>query len=173
MEYIEGDTLARARRARATTSASACRAPDRRCASCSTRSPGLHAAHELARRRRRSCVDLVHRDVLAAEHPRRHRRHRAHHRLRRRARATRLVVDARRQLKGKLAYMAPEQAHGRDIDRRADLFAMGIVLWEVLAGKRLFKGESEAGDAHRVLFEPIPRLRDVAPACRRCSKRSR
>ena len=40
--------------------------------------------------------------------------------------------------------MAPEQARGGNLDRRADLFAVGIVLWEVLADKRLFKGEGEA-----------------------------
>ena len=60
--------------------------------------------------------------------------------------------------------MAPEQARGaRSIDRRADLFAMGVVLWEVLAGKRLFKAEGEAATLNRVLFEPIPRLRERAP----------
>lgn len=44
------------------------------------------------------------------------------------------------QLKGKVGYMAPEQALLGAIDRRADLFATGVVLWEALAGKRLFPG---------------------------------
>ncbi len=48
------------------------------------------------------------------------------------------------QLKGKLAYMSPEQARGRTVDRRSDLFAAGIVLWEMLVGQRLFDGENEA-----------------------------
>ncbi len=48
------------------------------------------------------------------------------------------------QIKGKLAYMAPEQRHGRAVDRRADVYAMGIVLWELLTGRRLF-GADGAG----------------------------
>src|SRR5207237_5276030 len=46
-------------------------------------------------------------------------------------------------LKGKFGYMSPEQVEGREIDHRADLFAAGIVLHEVLTGKRLFKGSSD------------------------------
>jgi serine/threonine-protein kinase len=42
------------------------------------------------------------------------------------------------QIKGKLAYMAPEQLKNEELDRRVDIFAMGIVLWELLAGQRLF-----------------------------------
>ena len=41
---------------------------------------------------------------------------------------------------GKLAYMAPEQAQGQPIDARADIFAMGVMLWEMTLGKRLFRG---------------------------------
>ena len=44
--------------------------------------------------------------------------------------------------KGKFSYMAPEQAIGDDVDRRSDIFALGIVLWELLAGERLFNGGS-------------------------------
>lgn len=46
-------------------------------------------------------------------------------------------------LKGKLRYMAPEQAHGRRLDRRADLYAFGIVLWELLVGRPLFDADNE------------------------------
>jgi serine/threonine-protein kinase len=70
--------------------------------------------------------------------------------------ASRLSTTRSGQLKGKLAYMAPEQARGGSIDRRADLFACGIVLWEALATKRLFKGDGEAETLNRVLYDPIP-----------------
>jgi tRNA A-37 threonylcarbamoyl transferase component Bud32 len=64
-------------------------------------------------------------------------------------------------LEGKAAYMAPEQARGQ-IDRRSDLFAMGVVLWEALAGRRLFQGEAIA-ILHHILHKPISRLRTVLP----------
>src|SRR6185436_1074035 len=47
-------------------------------------------------------------------------------------------------LKGKFPYMAPEQAEGKRVDKRADVFALGIVLWETLTGRYLFRGKSDA-----------------------------
>ena len=59
-------------------------------------------------------------------------------------------------LKGKLAYMAPEQARGDEVDARTDVFALGVVLWELCAGRRLFARESEAATLAAVLgSEPI------------------
>ena len=46
-------------------------------------------------------------------------------------------------LKGKYPYMSPEQASGQSIDGRSDQFALGVVMWELLTGRRLFKGESD------------------------------
>src|SRR5206468_12741989 len=48
------------------------------------------------------------------------------------------------QLKGKLSYMAPEQVSNARVDRRTDVYAAAVVLWETLAGTKLFQGASEA-----------------------------
>jgi serine/threonine protein kinase len=67
-------------------------------------------------------------------------------------------------LKGKFAYMAPEQTVSNEIDRRIDIFATGIVLHEILTGRRLFKGENDMQTIERVrrcevtppsLFNPL------------------
>jgi len=58
--------------------------------------------------------------------------------------ASRLDLTDPGTVKGKLAYMAPEQARGEPLDGRADLFALGVVLWELCTGRRLFARETEA-----------------------------
>ena len=60
------------------------------------------------------------------------------------------------QFKGKLSYMAPEQASSGDADQRSDLFSMGVILWESLTGRRLFKGETNAATLAKILNEKIP-----------------
>lgn len=61
------------------------------------------------------------------------------------------------QLKGKLSYMSPEQARGRAVDRRSDVFAAGVVLWELLTGRRLFDGDNEAAILTALLVDtPSP-----------------
>ncbi|MBL8678917.1 MAG: serine/threonine protein kinase [Myxococcales bacterium] len=77
--------------------------------------------------------------------------------------SARLSVTRDGQLKGKIAYMAPEQTKRSEIDRRVDVFAMGIITWEMLTAKKLFNGESDVEVLNQLLFEPIPRLREVAP----------
>jgi serine/threonine-protein kinase len=62
-------------------------------------------------------------------------------------------ITAPGTLKGKLAYMAPEQARGEAVDARADVFALGIVLWELCAGRRLFARDSDAATLGAVLGE--------------------
>ncbi|WP_394828364.1 protein kinase domain-containing protein [Pendulispora albinea] len=64
-------------------------------------------------------------------------------------------------LKGKVAYMSPEQAVGGPIDRRADVFSMGICLWEMLTRQRLMTGDSAASTLHRLLHLPIPAVSSV------------
>jgi eukaryotic-like serine/threonine-protein kinase len=59
-------------------------------------------------------------------------------------------------LKGKLGYMAPEQARGEPVDARADIFSLGVVLWECVAGRRLFLRENELATLRAVVYEPIP-----------------
>lgn len=66
------------------------------------------------------------------------------------------------QLKGKLAYMAPEQlAHEDDLDQRLDVFAAGVVLWEALTTKRLFKGSDEISIINKVLLSKLIAPSDV------------
>jgi serine/threonine-protein kinase len=67
-------------------------------------------------------------------------------------------------VKGKLAYMSPEQLSGaRSLDRRADLFAMGVVLWELLTGQRLFRGQTPQETISNVVHAPIAAPSEVEP----------
>ncbi|XXT24057.1 protein kinase [Sorangium sp. So ce429] len=75
----------------------------------------------------------------------------------------RLSITRGGQLKGKLAYMAPEQILCGDVTRRTDVFAAGVVLWEALAGQRLFDGGDEAAMIAAVLERPIPPPSSLAP----------
>jgi eukaryotic-like serine/threonine-protein kinase len=65
-------------------------------------------------------------------------------------------------IKGKLRYMPPEQIAGEDVDRRADVFAVGVMLWEALTGTKLWKGLSDATIMNRVLSGEIPKPENVA-----------
>ena len=67
-------------------------------------------------------------------------------------------------IKGKPAYMSPEQANGEDLDGRSDLFAIGVMLWELLCGRRLFTGDDTRSMLAAVLFRAIPRPRTVRAA---------
>lgn len=69
--------------------------------------------------------------------------------------AVRLSETQVNSIKGKLAYMAPEQASGAEVDPRADVFSTGIVLHELLTCHRLFTGKHEAEMLLKVLSEPI------------------
>jgi len=161
MEYVEGDTLARLL-ARAASKGNKLPRPITLRVALDMLA-GLHAAHEL-RDDHGEPVELVHRDVspqnilVGADGIGRITDFGV-------ARAaSRLQATRVGQLKGKLAYMAPEQASGQeDIDRRADVFSAGVVIWEALALKRLFKADNEAATLSRVMSEPVPPLRTIVP----------
>ncbi len=122
---------------------------------------GLHAAHELLDEKGRP-VGLVHRDVspqnllIGIDGATRVSDFGV-------AKATAMAVTNSGMLKGKLAYMSPEYVQGRRIDRRVDVFALGVVGWEALAGKRLFRGENEVETAQRIMTHEALRVSAGAP----------
>lgn len=116
---------------------------------------GLHAAHEL-RGKDGKPLNLVHRDVTP-------------HNLFITYDGVVKVVDFgiakvtgslssthAGTIKGKIAYMSPEQVRGMQIDRRADVFALGVVLWEMTTGQRLFRVESDLATLSRVEACVVP-----------------
>lgn len=124
---------------------------------------GLHDAHE-ARTPDGRPLELVHRDVSP---------HNlmvgADGRVRladfgiARVAIDRMVATRTGTVKGKLAYFAPEQVVPGPIDRRTDLFALGIVAWECLTGRRLFHRHSPAETLEAVREAPIPSLVETRP----------
>jgi len=77
------------------------------------------------------------------------------------------ISTASGMLKGKFAYMSPEQARGEKLDARSDLFALGIILWELLTGGRLFEGDSDVAVLRAVqtsYISPPQRLNPDVPA---------
>lgn len=61
------------------------------------------------------------------------------------------------ELKGKIAYMCPEQLREEPVDRRADIWSLGVVLWETTVGRRLFRRKTDAGTVYAVLNDRVPR----------------
>jgi serine/threonine-protein kinase len=152
MEYIEGETLARLLgRTRARNE----RMPIPALLRVGTDVlQGLHAAHE-ACDERRAPLNIVHRDVspqnimvgvdgvsrlldfgVAKA-------------------AGRVQTTAEGKIKGKLAYMPPEQLGGARVTRLTDLYALAVVLWECATGQRLFTGENEAQLVGKLLHHEI------------------
>ena len=124
---------------------------------------GLHAAHEL-RDDSGKLLNVIHRDISP------------HNLLigidgvtriadfgiaKAETRATRTRTG---QVKGKTGYMSPEQILGEPLDRRADVYAAGVVLWEALTGKRLFDAESDAAIINQVLNARVPAPSKVSNA---------
>jgi serine/threonine protein kinase len=76
--------------------------------------------------------------------------------------ARRLVETQTGIIRGKITYMAPEQAFASEIDRRADIFSVGVMLWEAVAGERLWGNLSDPEIVARLMHE-IPRVTTVRP----------
>ncbi len=77
--------------------------------------------------------------------------------------AERLTHTIGQNIKGKIAYCSPEQARAEPLDARSDIFALGIVLWETLTLRRLFRRQSTAETLAAVLSAEIPDPRTVRP----------
>jgi serine/threonine protein kinase len=123
---------------------------------------GLHAAHE-AKDMRGVRLDLIHRDVSP---------HNVIVGLDGSSRlidfgiakaASRSSVTSSGVLKGKLRYMSPEQVRRRPLDRRADVFAAGVVLFEALTGQELFAGEDEGDIVLGILSAEVPSPSSLVP----------
>ena len=160
MEYLQGESLSRLAK---TAVAQGGRVPvPLASAVLAGALHGLHAAHE-ARDEQGARLDVVHRDVsphnilvgvdgvsrvidfgVAKA-------------------AGRLQMTIEGHVKGKVAYMAPEQLSADPVDHRTDIYAAGTVLWEMLTGRPLFDGESQAAVIAAVLLRPVPPPSSIAP----------
>jgi serine/threonine-protein kinase len=68
------------------------------------------------------------------------------------------------QVKGKFRYMSPEQAMGTPLDRRVDIFAVGIILWELLSGRRFFQGSSDVEILRELAMGQFANLHETDPS---------
>ncbi|CAN5925671.1 hypothetical protein BH11MYX4_BH11MYX4_14590 [soil metagenome] len=148
MEWVSGDSFARVLRSNGKTEAVEPRVVARIVADACA---GVHAAHELVNEDGRS-LGVVHRDLSP-------------HNILITAAGTAKVCDfgvakalgqlheatSAGQLKGKIAYMAPEQITGSPVDRRSDVFSLGCVLYEATTGQRPFRGDGDHQVMHAVL----------------------
>jgi serine/threonine protein kinase len=69
-------------------------------------------------------------------------------------------------VKGKINYLSPEQCRGERVDRRSDLFSLGIVMWETLTGRRLYRHDSDFGNMSAIVYDaavPPSRVRPDVP----------
>lgn len=136
---------------------------------------GLHHAHELTDQSGKS-IELVHRDVNASNIFLTYDGHvklidfglvKATNRVSRTAEGI---------VKGKVAYLSPEQATGKEIDRRTDIFALGTTLWELTTDRRLFKAKTDVDtlkaikDAH--IPDPTKLVAGYPPELWKCLKRA-
>jgi len=67
------------------------------------------------------------------------------------------------EVKGKMAYMAPEQLTQRQVDRRTDLWSFGVMTWQIFARRELFRGASESETMWNVINRAVPDIEDLDP----------
>ena len=87
--------------------------------------------------------------------------------------ANRAVETNSGTVKGKISYLSPEQCRGTRVDRRGDLFSLGIVMWEMLTGTRLYRRTSDFENMTAIVHEPAPPPSSARPATAtnpRCSE---
>ncbi len=160
MEYVHGGSLGQLLKCLAI--AKRRMIPDLATSIAISAADGLHAAHETTGKDGQP-LGVVHRDVtpeniLIA--------FKGHVKVidfgvaKARDRATQTVAGT---LKGKFAYMAPEQAMGTNVDRRTDVYALGIVLWEMLTMRRCFKAPNDLLLLEMVRNPQIPAPHQVVP----------
>src|SRR5665213_208626 len=77
---------------------------------------------------------------------------------------TGMAITGEREILGTLYYMSPEQLEGKPADARSDIFSFGLVLYEMLTGKRAFDGASPASIIAAILERPAPSIVAIAPA---------
>ncbi|HEU4735247.1 MAG TPA: protein kinase, partial [Kofleriaceae bacterium] len=70
--------------------------------------------------------------------------------------ANRAVETESGTVKGKISYLSPEQCRGSRVDRRSDMFSLGIVMWELLTGQRLYRRTSDFEAMNAIVHEPPP-----------------
>ncbi len=162
MEYVHGQDVRRT--LRRTTRLGHQFPIDHACHIARNVAAALHYAHE-RRRPDGSLLDLVHRDVspsnilisydgavklvdfgVAKA-------------------ATSSVKTRTGTLKGKISYMSPEQAKGSPIDRRSDIFSLGIVLWEMVTTQRLFKADNDLATIQMIINSKPQHPQEVRPEC--------
>ena len=152
MEYVHGMSLAQLL-STAGQQKSPCPVPVAMAIACDMLR-GLHAAHE-AKSETGVALELVHRDVspqnvlVGADGITRVVDFGV-------AKAAGRIQETRDgELKGKVPYMAPEQLRGEPASRRSDVYGAGVVLWESLTGRRLFRGDNDASVWLRVLNDTV------------------